>query len=121
GGTIYGVYLRHTDGSPAIRLGDGTTESLSPDAKWVVSIPRNRKQTPVVMLPIGAGEPRVLTHDNFMHRSARCFPDGRHFLFFGGPANEEPRVWMQDLAGGAPRPIAPPGVIGTQVTPDGTR
>ena len=29
------------------------------------------------------------------------------------------RAWIQDLAGGAPRPITPEGVAGTQVSPDG--
>ncbi|HWC65504.1 MAG TPA: protein kinase, partial [Thermoanaerobaculia bacterium] len=30
-----GVFIRRTDGSPAIRLGDGRAEAFSPDGKWV--------------------------------------------------------------------------------------
>src|SRR5579871_4190658 len=33
----YSVFLRKTDGSPAVRLGDGGFGFISPDGKWVVS------------------------------------------------------------------------------------
>jgi len=121
GGSIYGVYLRSADGSPAIRLGDGTTEGLSPDGKWVLSVPRNRKPAPVLMLPTGPGEPRVVTHDKMNHRNARFFPDGNRIVFQASASGEASRVWVQELNGGAPRAITPPGVAGTQITPDGSR
>jgi Tol biopolymer transport system component len=121
GGAIYGVYIRSVDGSPAIRLGDGTTEALSPDGKWVLSIPRNRTPAQIVMLPTGAGQPRALTHDNINHRNARWFPDGRRILFQGNAPGEASRIWVQDAGGGAPRAVTPQNVSGTQVTPDGTR
>src|SRR5262249_10106499 len=46
-------------------------------------------------------------------------PDGKHVVY---PANEPghlPRVFMQDLNGGAPQPISPEGVVGWGVSPDG--
>jgi len=73
------------------------------------------------MLPTGAGEPRVVTHDKINHRSARWFPDGRRILFQGNAPGEASRIWVQDVAGGAPRPVTPQNVAGTQVTPDETR
>jgi serine/threonine protein kinase len=121
GGSIFGVYLRKADGSPAIRLGDGTTEALSSDGQWVLSVPRNRKPAPVMMLPTGAGEPRTVTHDNFTHRNVRWFPDGQRILFTGGPPGQAPRLWVQDIHGGSPRAISPENAAGTQITPDGTR
>ena len=36
GGPTYAVYLRKTDGSPAVRLGDGLSLALSPDGKWAL-------------------------------------------------------------------------------------
>ena len=119
GGAIFGVYLRGTDGSPAIRLGDGTSEGLSPDGQWVLSIPRNRKPAPIVMLPTGTGQPRQITHDRINHRNARWFPDGAHILFQGNEDGQSPRLWIQALDGSAPRPITPENVAGSQVTPDG--
>jgi eukaryotic-like serine/threonine-protein kinase len=119
GGAIFGVYLRGTDGSPAIRLGDGTSEGLSPDGQWVLSIPRNRKPAPIVMLPTGTGQPRQITHDRINHRNARWFPDGAHILFQGNEDGKSPRLWIQALDGSAPRPITPENVAGSQITPDG--
>src|SRR4051812_30347706 len=121
GGSIYGVYYRHTDGSPAIRIGDGTTESLSPDGQWVLSIPRNRMPAQIMMLPTGIGQARAVTHDNINHRVARWFPDGKRILFQGNEPGKPSHLWMQSIAGGAPVGVSPDGVIGTLITPDSTR
>jgi len=32
----YTVYIRNTDGSPAVRWGEGGATALSPDQKWVI-------------------------------------------------------------------------------------
>ena len=119
GGAIFGVYLRGTDGSPAIRLGDGTSEGLSPDGKWVLSIPRNRKPAQITMLPTGTGQPRQITHDRINHRNARWMPDGAHIFFQGNEERQPPRLWIQALNGSAPRPVSPENVAASQVTPDG--
>jgi eukaryotic-like serine/threonine-protein kinase len=119
GGAIFGVYIRRTDGGPAIRLGDGTTESLSPDGKWVLSIPRNQKPAQIVMLPTGTGQPRAVTRDPINHRNARFFPDGRRILFQGNEPGRPPRLWVQSIDNSKPIAVTPENVSGTQVTPDG--
>jgi Tol biopolymer transport system component len=118
GGSIYGIYIRRTDGSPAIRLGEGTSEALSPDGQWVLSIPRDEQPAQIVMLPTGAGQPRVVTNDRINHRNARFFPDGRTILFQGNEPGAPSRLWVQPI-GGAPRPVTPVNVSGTLITPDG--
>ena len=40
GGPGYSVYIRKTDGSPPVRLGEGFGQALSPDGKWAVAIQR---------------------------------------------------------------------------------
>jgi len=119
GGAIFGVYLRGTDGSPAIRLGDGTSEALSPNGQWVLSIPRNRTPAQIIMLPTGTGQPRQITHDHINHRNARWLPDGTHIFFQGNDEASPPRLWVQALDGSAARPVSPENVAGSQVTPDG--
>ncbi|HXH91758.1 MAG TPA: protein kinase [Thermoanaerobaculia bacterium] len=119
GGAIFGVYIRGIDGSPAIRLGDGTSEALSPDGEWVLSIPRNRNPAQIVMLPTGAGQPRQITRDRINHRNARWMPDGKQVFFQGNEEGKPPKLWIQALDGSAPRAITPENVSGTQVTPDG--
>jgi eukaryotic-like serine/threonine-protein kinase len=122
GGSLFGVYLRNVDNnSPAVRLGEGTTEALSPDGKWVLSIPRNRKPPQIVMLPTGAGQPRVVTNDALTHRNARWFPDGQHILFQGSEAGRPPRIWLQSINGGTPRALTPENATGALVTTDSTR
>ena len=37
GGYNFAVYIRKTDGSPAVKLGPALAVTLSPDQKWVVS------------------------------------------------------------------------------------
>jgi len=121
GGSLFGVYLRGVDGSPAVHLGDGTTESISPDGNWVLSISRNHKLPQIMMLPTGAGQPRLVTNDSLIHTSARWFPDGKHILFQGNEAGHPRRLWIQSIEGGPPRPITPENVAGTLVTADGKR
>lgn len=118
GGSIFGVYIRSITGTPAVRLGEGTTEALSHDGKWVLSIPRNRKPAPIVMLPTGSGQPRVVTHDAIDHRNARWFPDGKRIFFQGSSAGAAPRIWAQSIEGGSPVPLTPENVSARLVTPD---
>jgi Tol biopolymer transport system component len=118
GGSIFGIYLRRTDGSPAIRLGDGTTEALSPDGRWVLSVPRTRRSE-IVMLPTGPGQPRVITHDTMIKRNARWLPDGKRILYTANETGQDPRIFIVSIDGGHPLPITPPLVIGALPTPDG--
>jgi DNA-binding beta-propeller fold protein YncE len=120
GGAEYGVYLRKTDGSPAVRLGAGEALTLSPDAKWVIAQPQVAGPSQLVLLPTGAGAARPLTHDDISHLAADFMPDGKRFIFTGFKPNQRARMWIQDLAGGEPRSVTPEGVSGGMVTPDGT-
>jgi eukaryotic-like serine/threonine-protein kinase len=121
GGSNFGVYLRSVDNPAAVRLGEGTTEAISPDGKWVLSVPRNRKPPQIVMLPTGTGQPRTVTKDALTPRNARWFPDGRRILFQGSEAGRPPRLWMQSIDGGAPRALTPENVSGVLITADSSR
>ena len=59
GGANYTVYLRKSDHSPVVRLGEGNALALSPDGKWAVSI-LPLPNSPIRLLPTGTGEPREL-------------------------------------------------------------
>jgi Tol biopolymer transport system component len=121
GGPGYSVYLRKTDGSPAVRLGEGEALALSPDGKWVLaSLPR-LNPTPLILLPTGAGEPRGLPKDAIHHDSehAAFSSDGRRIVFLGSELGRGRRTWTQDLDAGKARPVTPEGVVGTLLSPDG--
>ena len=85
GGAGYSVYLRKTDGSPAVRLGEGEGLALSPDGKWVLSALVRLDPAPLILLPTGAGEPKPLPKDSINHdaQPAAFLPDGRRIVFIG--------------------------------------
>jgi len=122
-GSGYAVYLRKTDGSPAIRLGDGLPGHFSPDGKWVLTTypfgirPTSAQQ--LLLLPTGAGQPVTLTNDSLSHGSATLLLDGKRLLFEGSEAGHALRTWIQDLPVGKPLPITPEGTVGERVSPDG--
>jgi eukaryotic-like serine/threonine-protein kinase len=120
GGATYGIYIRGTDGSPAVRLGDGNPQQLSPDGKWVLAITHTTPEQ-LFLLPTKAGEPRAITNDAIDHFTAAWFPDGKQVVFTGSEPGHGPRLYVQDLEGGKPRAISAEGAAASfvQVPPDG--
>jgi len=114
GGPKYAVYLRKTDGSPAIRLGEGIGLGLSPDGKWAIARP-NITPSPLVLLPTGVGEAKRLTHDSTNHLRARWLPDGKRLVFSGNEAGHGFRLYVESPDEGKPRAISPEGVNPTFV------
>jgi hypothetical protein len=119
GAFSYAVYLRDTDGSPAVRLGEGTAIALSPDQRWVIAQPQG-SPAQFELLPAKAGEPRPLTDDAINHNWAHWFPDGKRFFFSGNEPGHGVRLYVQDVAGGKPQAISPEGInpIALSLSPD---
>jgi eukaryotic-like serine/threonine-protein kinase len=116
----YEVYIRSTDGSPAIRLGEGAADALSPDQKSViVQTPGSPEQ--LRLLPTGAGETQPLTNDTINHQWARWFPDGKRFAFAGNEPGRGVRLYVHDVSAEKPRAISPEGVNAAAfaISPDG--
>ena len=119
GGGHQGVYIRNVDGSPAIRLGDGTGEAFSPDGRWAISLSVDRSR--LILLPTRPGESRTvdLAPLDRVHR-AYWLPDGNHLLLGGSERGHAARFYVLDLAGGPPRAITPEGTsTDATVSPDG--
>ncbi len=96
------IYLRKTDGSPAVRLGDGNRPALSPDGKWVACILNNGPKTELTLLPTGAGEARNISTPGMHYERVEWFPDGQKLLFTGNEPGRRMRTYLQDVRGGAP-------------------
>jgi Tol biopolymer transport system component/predicted Ser/Thr protein kinase len=121
-GNKYVVCLRGTDGSPAVRLGEGDAGDLSPDGKWATGLVFS--SPPQWMLyPTGAGEPHRLPRGGIetYSRGAHWFPDGKSVLICGSEAGHASRCYSQEIAGGDPQPITPEGTTCGHVSPDGTQ
>jgi Tol biopolymer transport system component len=118
------IYLRRTDGSPAVLLGEGGSIALSPDGKWALSVLRPFRKTQLALLPTGAGQPRPLPSDAIRYSARGLFlPDGRRFVIAGTEEGHGSRLYVRDVEGGAARPITPEGIrpytSGNTVSPDG--
>jgi eukaryotic-like serine/threonine-protein kinase len=110
GGATRGIYLRKTDGSPAVRLGDGYPEDLSPDGHWVLKRPSDQTRG-WDLLPVGVGLPRTLPRATLVAMfEANFLPNGKGVVFGGAEQGRRRRIYVQDLQGGTPRPISPEGV-----------
>ncbi len=118
------VYKRKTDGSPAVRLGEGIALDLSPDGTMALCTSRG---TPVrlILLPTGAGQARTLTLPGSLYGpdAARFFPDGRRVLARVAEAGHRARLFTLDIETGRARPFSPEGIPVSQlaVSPDGKR
>jgi Tol biopolymer transport system component len=117
GGPNYTVFLRNTDGSPPMRIGEGVGRAISPDGKWVVTQPSTGGQLSLV--PTGAGEARQLTHDSVSYATVRYFPDGKRLLASGIESGHGARVYVIDLNSGDSKPVTPEGITGGVLSPDG--
>jgi Tol biopolymer transport system component len=113
------IYIRKTDGSPAVRLGDGNRPALSPDGKWVACIVNAGSDTQLSLLPTGAGEARNIGAPGMHYGRVEWFPQGQQVLFTGYDPGRRPRTYVQDVRGGRPRPVTAEGVSATRVSPDG--
>ena len=120
GGATYAIYIRGTDGSPAVRLGDGNPQDVSRDGKWVLAA-NHATPLQLYLLPTKAGESRTVTNDNIDHLAAAFMPDGKRFVFAGSEPNKGVRLYVQDIENGKPQPISPEGggLPIVLLTPDG--
>jgi len=113
------IYLRKTDGSPAVLLGYGNHPALSPDGKWVVCIRHQQTRSELLLLPTGPGEPRVLDIDGMHYQSVEWFPDGKQVLFTGNQSGRPVRSWALQVDGKEPKPLTPEGTQAMRVSPEG--
>jgi Tol biopolymer transport system component len=119
GGPEYTVFLRKTDGSPAIRLGSGMGTDISPDNKWVAST-SVKQPAPTVLLPAGAGQPITLGDAQLFHTANMHFlPNGKGLLLIATENGKSPRTYLVMLDGSPPKPFGPEGFRGILVSPDG--
>jgi serine/threonine protein kinase/Tol biopolymer transport system component len=118
-GYTYGVYIRKTDGSPAVLLGEGGAIALSRDGKWAITQTQG-SPSQLKLLPTGAGQPKDLTNDNVNHNWGRWFLDGKRVLFSANEPGKGVRLYVYELESGKSQPISPEGIHGTAfaISPD---
>jgi len=121
GGALYSSYFRSMDGSPPVRLGDGTGNSLSPDGKWVAAIIGLITGGKVVLQPTGAGEPKPLSTEGYSVSGAAFLPDGKSLLLTASEKGRGTRLYELAVDGGKMKAISPEGyrAQNSTMSPDG--
>ena len=112
------IYLRHTDGSSAVKLGYGYRPSLSPDGKWVACLRRESGAARILLLPTGPGEAKVFSDDGIQPETVAWFPDGKRLLVNGNEAGKPPRSYVRPITGAPATPVTALGVRASKVSPD---
>jgi eukaryotic-like serine/threonine-protein kinase len=115
----YDIYVRSTDGSPPVRLGEGVGYDFSPDMRWVLASPSVRVPRELFLIPFGPGEPQQITKGGMNHDDARFLPNGKGIVFTGIEPGHKPRIYTQKIGDGIVRAISPEGVRGEIPTADG--
>jgi Tol biopolymer transport system component len=114
------VAIRKVDGSPPIRLAEGTSDTLSPDGNWAISVSQSGPAH-LVLLPVGPGPSRQIPLPGLesVQTGAHFLPDGKRIVVNGVEPGHPGRTYVVDLSGGKPRPVTPEGVTATLPSPDG--
>jgi Tol biopolymer transport system component len=121
GNEFYAMYLRRTDGSPAIRIGEGLVRKLSADGKWILAV-QDKPKRHLALVPTGPGEPRVIPGTEFARNFGHALlPDGKRVVFSAEEPGKPRRMYQVEIDGGTPQAFTPEGVAGTFVaaSPDG--
>jgi Tol biopolymer transport system component len=123
GGARLSTYLRGTDGSLAVRLGDGRAQALSPDGRWAIVRPADRELPHFDVIPTGPGQVSRLERPGLKLLRARWLPDGRNVVVLAQAREGPPRLYVLEVAGSTMRPVTPEGLVvgysGWSVSPDG--
>jgi dipeptidyl aminopeptidase/acylaminoacyl peptidase len=116
-GAQYAVMLRKTDGSPAVRLGEGAAAAISPDGRWVIgqlTMPAGFR-----LYPAGAGDSRQLTWAGLQSVASVRFLDDRSLFVCGAPAGKAARCYRSPLDASSLEPMTPDGIGSGLPRPDG--
>ncbi len=104
------VYLRSTDGSPAIKLGEGLGQGLSPDGKWVLanSATEYGRAGRLALLPTGPGQPLALDREGLTAVGwGAWLPDGKRIVFTAERQDGVAHLFVQEVPAGKPVPLGP--------------
>jgi DNA-binding winged helix-turn-helix (wHTH) protein/Tol biopolymer transport system component len=116
-GPTYTVATRSMQGTPPIPLGEGVAGDLSPDGKWAATVV---SYTQIMLLPTGAGMVKRIERGPMQQygHQIHWLADGKQIVFPGNLPGQATRCFIQNIDGGAPRPITPEGVAGCALSPD---
>ncbi len=103
------VYVRKADGSPAVRFGEGTVRSFSPDGRLIGVIPPGSDS--LHLLPVGVGTPKTVP----LRGLESCVwwdwtPDAKRLVIWAHSGDSGNRHFALTIDGDEPpQPVSPSG------------
>jgi hypothetical protein len=89
------------------------------DKAWALSSRFPGSESGLWLEPVGPGQARRISPPGLLpFNSAQFFADGKRIVFTGREGDRAPRVYVQTLDGGAPKPITEEGFVGALLSPD---
>jgi Tol biopolymer transport system component len=121
GGPGYSVYIRKLDGSPAVRLGEGSAQWLSPDSTRAAAVVTRGDRGLVRLYPTGVGEPMTIDVPGLSVEQVNWTRDGSALILTATEGDRGSRIYVRDFASGKARPISPDGyrMFTARACPDG--
>jgi serine/threonine protein kinase len=120
-GPNYAVVIRRVDGGLPIRLGEGSSGSLSDDGKWAASVSIS-EPAQITLFPVGAGQPRTIQVTGLQHAHsgwARFLPGDQQLAVSGDEAGHAARCYLVNLSSGRATAVTPEGLVCGPISPDG--
>ena len=124
-GADYQAYVRKTDATAAVKLGDGYGAGITWDGSLVAAA-QIAQPNKIYLYPTGAGEQRVIdlgelsaafgTWENDLTFSR----DGRWAVFSAFDSKQQVRDYLMDMRDSKFRPVTPVGTRAGKLSPDGT-
>src|SRR5436190_21698770 len=92
-GPNFRFYVQQTDGSPALWLGEGDGQALSPDGRLALAVLAHTQPQQLIIVPTGAGETRTLEPGVVtQYKRAVWDTTGRRVVFSGIDEENSERV-----------------------------
>jgi eukaryotic-like serine/threonine-protein kinase len=102
------AFIRKTDGSPAIKLGQYGEPVLSPDAKQVLaSNATTVNLAGFALVPTGVGEIQKVNANGIQETASPGFMADGKAIYYAGDDGHGWRMYIQDIPAGAPRAVTP--------------
>jgi eukaryotic-like serine/threonine-protein kinase len=108
------VFLRYTDGAPAIRMAEGRARGnpISADGQWLAIVVGNPPHFQI--LPVGAGDARIVPCDLAEVTGWSFFPDGSRLLILGNYEGSPKQLYELMIDGSQkPRVLHEGGLTGS--------
>lgn len=124
-GKNYQIYIRHSDGSGTVQLGEGNGEALSSDGKWVFATIPSEKQNKILVYPTGLGEKKIIHIGDLelsASKGARLYSisaDGKRVSFLAHAPGQPLLAYVMDFPNGKPRAITSSETVNSIISQDG--